>query len=76
VIETVESKKKEKNYQNWGLKYIYYNVHCTYLAMYISDLKLFFFMMMFQKYSELCLLTSRPVRQETMQVEKGEGEGL
>jgi hypothetical protein len=45
--------------------------------MYISDLKLFFyFMMMFQKYSELCLLTSRPVRQETMQVEEGEGDVL
>jgi hypothetical protein len=31
---------------------------------------------MFQKYSVLCLLTSCPVRQETMQVEEGEGDVL
>jgi hypothetical protein len=29
---------KEKKFKLW-LKYMYYNVHCTYIRMYISDLK-------------------------------------
>jgi hypothetical protein len=30
---------EEKEKKNWGLKYMHYNVHCTYIGMYITVLK-------------------------------------
>ncbi len=54
-LQSPEERDK-KNYKR-GLKYVYSNVHCTYVGMYISDL-VKILLKIFQKYSKLCLASS------------------
>ncbi len=40
LLQSLEEKDKQKKLK-LGLKYMYYNVHCTFIGMYISDFKKF-----------------------------------
>jgi hypothetical protein len=37
LLQSLEEKENKETKIKWGLKYMYYNVHCTFVGMYISD---------------------------------------